>query len=54
MRSALIHSLPDEVINKTVMQFGDTPIGCSKAISPYISQRGLVNVHGVMLYSLDI
>ncbi|KAK7691920.1 hypothetical protein QCA50_005325 [Cerrena zonata] len=29
MRSALIHSLPDEVINKTVMQFGDTPIGCT-------------------------
>lgn len=38
MRSALIHSLPDEVINKTVMQFGDTPIGCSKAIpSLYIA-----------------
>ncbi|CAL1711629.1 unnamed protein product [Somion occarium] len=29
MRSSLIHSLPDEVINKTVMKFGDTPIGCT-------------------------
>jgi hypothetical protein len=30
LRSSLIHSLPDEVIHKTVMQFADTPIGCSK------------------------
>ncbi|KZT01489.1 uncharacterized protein LAESUDRAFT_739160 [Laetiporus sulphureus 93-53] len=29
MRSALIHSLPDEVINKTVIQFANTPIGCT-------------------------
>lgn len=35
MRSSLIHSLPDEVINRTVMQFGDTPIGCSKPVSSH-------------------
>jgi hypothetical protein len=29
IRSALITSLPDEIINQTVMQFADTPIGCS-------------------------
>ncbi|KZT27143.1 hypothetical protein NEOLEDRAFT_1146685 [Neolentinus lepideus HHB14362 ss-1] len=29
IRSALISSLPDEIINKTVMQFADTPIGCT-------------------------
>lgn len=30
IRSALIHSLPDETINQTVIQFANTPIGCSK------------------------
>ncbi|KAF7790950.1 hypothetical protein EIP86_001909 [Pleurotus ostreatoroseus] len=29
LRSSLIHSLPDEVIHNTVMQFADTPIGCT-------------------------
>ncbi|KAI0941510.1 hypothetical protein AcW1_003384 [Taiwanofungus camphoratus] len=29
IRSSLIHSLPDEVINKTVIQFANTPIGCT-------------------------
>ncbi|PCH35657.1 hypothetical protein WOLCODRAFT_140014 [Wolfiporia cocos MD-104 SS10] len=29
IRSALIHSLPDEVVNKTVIQFANTPIGCT-------------------------
>ncbi|KAI0350647.1 hypothetical protein OH77DRAFT_1430824 [Trametes cingulata] len=29
LRSALITTLPDEVINKTVMEFADTPIGCT-------------------------
>jgi hypothetical protein len=29
IRSALISSLPDEVINKTVLEFADTPVGCS-------------------------
>ncbi|GJE98185.1 hypothetical protein PsYK624_144070 [Phanerochaete sordida] len=29
LRSSLIHSLPDEVIHKTVLQFADTPIGCT-------------------------
>jgi len=29
IRSSLIHSLPDEVVNKTVIQFADTPIGCT-------------------------
>lgn len=30
IRSSLIHSLPDDVINQTVIQFADTPIGCSE------------------------
>lgn len=30
IRSALISSLPDEVINKTVLEFADTPVGCSE------------------------
>ncbi|KAA1476957.1 hypothetical protein DENSPDRAFT_563398 [Dentipellis sp. KUC8613] len=29
IRSALITSLPDDVIHKTVMEFADTPIGCT-------------------------
>ncbi|KZT72357.1 hypothetical protein DAEQUDRAFT_32334 [Daedalea quercina L-15889] len=29
IRSALIHSLPDEIINQTVIQFAHTPIGCT-------------------------
>ncbi|TFK50740.1 hypothetical protein OE88DRAFT_1680523 [Heliocybe sulcata] len=29
IRSALISSLPDDIINKTVLQFADTPIGCT-------------------------
>ncbi|KAJ7817277.1 hypothetical protein B0H14DRAFT_2842975 [Mycena olivaceomarginata] len=29
IRSALITSLPDEIINETVMQFADTPVGCT-------------------------
>jgi hypothetical protein len=31
IRSALISSLPDEVINKTVLEFADTPVGCSRS-----------------------
>jgi hypothetical protein len=29
IRSTLITSLPDEIINKTVLEFAGTPIGCS-------------------------
>ncbi len=29
IRSALISSLPDDIINETVIQFSDTPVGCS-------------------------
>ncbi|KAF8434316.1 hypothetical protein L210DRAFT_3553604 [Boletus edulis BED1] len=29
IRSALISSLPDDIINKTVLQFADTPVGCT-------------------------
>ncbi|EIN06442.1 hypothetical protein PUNSTDRAFT_121659 [Punctularia strigosozonata HHB-11173 SS5] len=29
IRSTLITSLPDEIINQTVMKFADTPIGCT-------------------------
>ncbi|KAL4079098.1 hypothetical protein J3A83DRAFT_4356097 [Scleroderma citrinum] len=29
IRSALINSLPDEIINKTVKQFAETPVGCT-------------------------
>ncbi|KAF7295948.1 FAD-binding PCMH-type domain-containing protein [Mycena kentingensis (nom. inval.)] len=29
IRSALISSLPDEIINQTVLQFADTPVGCT-------------------------
>jgi hypothetical protein len=32
IRSALITSLPDEVINQTVLDFADTPVGCSKSV----------------------
>jgi hypothetical protein len=35
IRSALISSLPDEVINKTVLEFADTPVGCSE--SPFFA-----------------
>ena len=30
IRSALISSLPDKIINKTVIEFADTPVGCSE------------------------
>jgi len=29
IRSALISSLPDDLINKTVIEFADTPVGCT-------------------------
>ncbi|KAF8161374.1 hypothetical protein B0H34DRAFT_377906 [Crassisporium funariophilum] len=29
IRSALISSLPDDIVNDTVMQFADTPVGCT-------------------------
>ncbi|KAJ6578904.1 hypothetical protein DFH09DRAFT_908914 [Mycena vulgaris] len=29
IRSALVTSLPDEIINQTVIQFADTPVGCT-------------------------
>ncbi|KAI6046272.1 hypothetical protein EDC04DRAFT_2887952 [Pisolithus marmoratus] len=29
IRSALINSLPDDIINKTVVQFAKTPVGCT-------------------------
>ncbi|KAH9485621.1 FAD-linked oxidoreductase [Psilocybe cubensis] len=29
IRSALISSLPDDIINETVLQFADTPVGCT-------------------------
>jgi len=29
IRSALVSSLPDDIINQTVLQFADTPVGCS-------------------------
>lgn len=29
IRSALISSLPDDIISKTVMQFAETPVGCT-------------------------
>ncbi|KIJ66117.1 hypothetical protein HYDPIDRAFT_87457 [Hydnomerulius pinastri MD-312] len=29
IRSALIDSLPDDIVNKTVLQFADTPVGCT-------------------------
>jgi hypothetical protein len=37
IRSALITSLPDEVINKTVLEFADTPVGCSKSLSSFLA-----------------
>jgi hypothetical protein len=58
IRSALISSLPDELINKTVLEFADTPVGCSEfpsspcvfpqrqALCGYLSlmfQRGSLN-----------
>ncbi|KAI0264192.1 hypothetical protein BC834DRAFT_884175 [Gloeopeniophorella convolvens] len=30
IRSALISALPDDVINSTVLEFADTPVGCSE------------------------
>ena len=39
IRSALISSLPDEVINKTVLEFTDTPVGCSE--SPLLASFSL-------------
>lgn len=32
IRSALIHSLPDDIINQTVIKFANTPIGCSESL----------------------
>ncbi|KAH0828959.1 hypothetical protein J3R83DRAFT_2388 [Lanmaoa asiatica] len=29
IRSALINSLPDDIVNKTVLQFAETPVGCT-------------------------
>ena len=43
IRSALISSLPDEVINKTVLEFADTPVGCSE--SPLLASFSLQKRH---------
>ena len=43
IRSALISSLPDEVINKTVIQFAETPVGCSE--SPHLPSFSLQKRH---------
>jgi hypothetical protein len=43
IRSALISSLPDEVINKTVLEFADTPVGCSE--SPLLASFSLQKLH---------
>jgi hypothetical protein len=40
IRSALITSLPDGAINQTVMQFADTPIGCSTSTVSVYSFAG--------------
>jgi len=37
IRSALISSLPDDVVNETVIQFANTPVGCSKFLV-FVSQ----------------
>ena len=34
IRSTVVTSLPDEVIHHTVLQFADTPVGCSACKSP--------------------
>lgn len=36
IRSALISSLPDDIINQTVLEFADTPVGCSTSSFPAI------------------
>jgi hypothetical protein len=37
IRSTLIRSLPDDVINKTVLEFANTPIGCSECLAVFSS-----------------
>jgi hypothetical protein len=45
IRSALISSLPDEVINKTVLEFADTPVGCSESLSlPFLPFRNVMRI----------
>jgi hypothetical protein len=40
IRSALITSLPDEMVNQTVLQFADTPIGCSESCLSFSWMQG--------------
>ncbi len=43
IRSALITSLPDDIIHETVLNFSDTPDGCSKNIVDIYVCLGLTN-----------
>jgi hypothetical protein len=45
IRSALISSLPDEVINETVLEFADTPVGCSESpLLPLLPFRNAMRI----------
>ena len=47
IRSALISSLPDEIINKTVIEFADTPVGCSEftiSLPSFFSFRNIMQI----------
>jgi hypothetical protein len=50
----LITSLPDDIINKTVLEFADTPIGCSAFFprqTTYVA-RSLIFSHLAWLFEL--
>jgi hypothetical protein len=61
IRSALISSLPDEIINETVIQFANTPVGCSTSflflpdilmvvlLTAFYSQPGCLRLQEVLL-----
>lgn len=64
IRSALISSLPDDIVNKTVLQFADTPVGCSMSsfsrprcrslMHTSCAQRGCSNWPVARLWTLRI
>lgn len=54
MRSSLIHSLPDEVIHKTVVQFANTPIGCSEFfVFPIVFRSYLIRPITAWIFELS-
>ena len=49
IRSTLITSLPDDIINQTVLEFGSTPIGCSTSFYAHNQNHLSIYPHSLVV-----